>query len=50
MPVLVTKDDLHGLEIPISTRRSHGHFLEHSWVSGFTPSPMKVVNGNWEGG
>jgi hypothetical protein len=43
---LVTKEDMHGLEASGLTRRSHGHRLEHSWVSGLILIPMKVVNGN----
>jgi hypothetical protein len=50
MLVLVTKEDLDGLEALRLTRRSCGNYLEHSWVSGFSPSLMKVVNGNGEGG
>jgi hypothetical protein len=45
-PVLVTEEDLHGLEASGLTRRSRGHRLEHSWVSGLVLIPMKVVNGN----
>jgi hypothetical protein len=49
-PYLVTKEDLLGLEASRLTQRSHGHHLEHSWVSGLILIPMKVVNGNGGGG
>ena len=43
---LVIEEDLLGLEALGLTRRSCGHHLEHSWVSGLVLIPMKVVNGN----
>jgi hypothetical protein len=43
-PYLVTEEDLLGLEASGLTRRSHGHHLEHSWVSGLILILMKVVN------
>jgi hypothetical protein len=43
-PYLVTEEDMLGLEASGLTRRSRGHRLEHSWVSGLVPIPMKVVN------
>jgi hypothetical protein len=49
-PISVTEEDLHGLEASGLTRSSRGHRLEHSWVSGLVPIPMKVVNGNDGGG
>jgi hypothetical protein len=49
-PYLVTEEDLHGLEASGLTRRSRGHRLEHSWVSGLILIPMKVVIENGGGG
>jgi hypothetical protein len=43
MPVLVTEEDLHGLEASGLTQRSRGHRLKHSWVSGLILIPMKEV-------
>jgi hypothetical protein len=42
-PYLVTEEDLLGLEASGLTRRSRGHRLKHSWVSGLILIPMKVV-------
>jgi hypothetical protein len=42
-PYLVTEEYLLGLEASGLTRRSCGHRLEHSWVSGLVLIPMKVV-------
>jgi hypothetical protein len=47
---LVTEEDLLGLEVSGLTRRSRGHHLEHSWVSGLILIPMKVVIENGGGG
>jgi hypothetical protein len=49
-PYLVTKEDLLGLEASGLTRRSHGHRLEHSWVSSLILILMKVVIENGGGG
>jgi hypothetical protein len=40
---LVTEEELLGLEASRLTRRSRGHHLKHSWVSGLILIPMKVV-------
>jgi hypothetical protein len=47
---LVSSEDLRGFEAPKLTWRSRERLLEHSWVSGSIPIPMKVVNGNGGGG
>jgi hypothetical protein len=49
-PVLVSVEDLRGFKMSRSIGRSHGHHLEHSWVSGLALIPMKVVDENEEGG
>jgi hypothetical protein len=48
--VLFIEEDMPGLKASGLTGRSHGHRLGHSWVSGLILIPMKVVNGNGEGG
>jgi hypothetical protein len=49
-PVWVTKEDMHGLEAPGLTQRSHGHRLEHLWEFDLVPMSMNIVNGNGGGG
>jgi hypothetical protein len=48
--ILVSSEDLRGFEALGLTWRSRERLLEHSWVSGLFLIPMKVVNGNGEGG